>query len=449
MAGVAIYLVFLLAGILCRVLAQYDPTEILMTDDGQLAAGLPPSAAHWLGTTSMGRDIFSQLILGVRPSLFVGITTAVAVSSIGTAVGLLSGYFRRLGGPGADAAVRHRARPAVPALRHRAGVLLGPSMQNIVLAVAILLWPNAARVVRAQVLTLMQRGFIEAARVTGAGHARIILVHIAPNVLPLSFPVCVDRGGLGHPDAGQRGLPRLRRFRRDLVGLHAAGRLCVAGAEQRAMDVVRAAGPVHRAGGAGGLLPQPRLREPAIPEAAKPEWCGVLLESLRPRRDLPECQGPGPTPWTGSTSRCPHGAMLGLVGESGCGKTTLARALMGVLPGNARVAPVAGPRWTGPDLSVALSPRDRRAGLWREISFIPQSAMNSLDPVYRLRTQMREVLCRRGGLSRADADTRADALFRAVGLDPARLENYPHQFSRRHAAARGDRAWRWRCPPSW
>ena len=65
--GAAIYTVFLLAGLAAGWLAQYDPTEILMTDDGQLASGLAPSAAHWLGTTSMGRDIFSQLILASAP----------------------------------------------------------------------------------------------------------------------------------------------------------------------------------------------------------------------------------------------------------------------------------------------------------------------------------------------------------------------------------------------
>ncbi|MGI4944105.1 MAG: ABC transporter ATP-binding protein, partial [Janthinobacterium lividum] len=123
----------------------------------------------------------------------------------------------------------------------------------------------------------------------------------------------------------------------------------------------------------------------------------------------------------------PNGAMLGLVGESGCGKTTLARALMGVLPGNARVAR-GSIGLDGTDL-LGLSPRARRHRLWREVSFVPQSAMNSLDPVYRLRTQMHEVLRRRGGLSRAAADARAEALFRAVGLNPDRLRDYPHQFS--------------------
>ena len=129
----------------------------------------------------------------------------------------------------------------------------------------------------------------------------------------------------------------------------------------------------------------------------------------------------------GATLHVPGGATLGLVGESGCGKTTLARALMGVLPANAHVEGGA-VRLGGVDL-LALSPSERRRILWRDIAFVPQSAMNALDPVYRLRDQMREVLCARGGLSRRAADARAADLFRAVGLHPGRLRDYPHQFS--------------------
>jgi peptide/nickel transport system ATP-binding protein len=111
--------------------------------------------------------------------------------------------------------------------------------------------------------------------------------------------------------------------------------------------------------------------------------------------------------------------VLGLVGESGCGKSTLVRAVMGVLAPGARMSG---------EVLVAGAPvsRDR---LWRDLAFVPQTAMNALDPVYRLRDQMREVLCGRGGLSRADADRLAASLFRDVGLDPARLHDFPHQFS--------------------
>ena len=129
----------------------------------------------------------------------------------------------------------------------------------------------------------------------------------------------------------------------------------------------------------------------------------------------------------GADLEVPAGSIVGLVGESGCGKSTLGRALMGVLPDAARIA---GGTITfeGRDL-LTLSERQRRDVRWRRMSFIPQTAMNALDPVLRLRTQMLEVLIERGNLPRPAAEARAKDLFRQVGLDPARLSDYPHQFS--------------------
>jgi peptide/nickel transport system ATP-binding protein len=129
----------------------------------------------------------------------------------------------------------------------------------------------------------------------------------------------------------------------------------------------------------------------------------------------------------GATLSVEPGSVLGLVGESGCGKSTLGRAIMGVLPDVGRIA---GGRvvFEGEDL-VAASEARRRAVRWRRLSFIPQTAMNALDPVQRLRGQMLEVLVERGGFSRAAGLSRAEELFRMVGLDPVRLADYPHQFS--------------------
>ena len=128
-----------------------------------------------------------------------------------------------------------------------------------------------------------------------------------------------------------------------------------------------------------------------------------------------------------ATFDVPKGAIVGLVGESGCGKTTMARALTRIISDNARIAG-GEMHFNGQDL-VALSEPKMNALRWRDISFIPQSAMNSLDPVYRVEYQLLEVLRGRGGLTKRDAKKRAIELFEMVGIDAGRLRDFPHQFS--------------------
>jgi peptide/nickel transport system ATP-binding protein len=126
----------------------------------------------------------------------------------------------------------------------------------------------------------------------------------------------------------------------------------------------------------------------------------------------------------GATFAVPEGRIVGLVGESGCGKTTAVRAIMGVLAENGRRA--------GGQLRFKDQPIDERTTrplLWREIAYVPQSAMSSLDPVYTVGAQIEEVLLKRGGASRALAKARAAELFELVGLSERRLRDYPHQFS--------------------
>lgn len=122
----------------------------------------------------------------------------------------------------------------------------------------------------------------------------------------------------------------------------------------------------------------------------------------------------------------PQATMVGLVGESGCGKTTAARALTGVLPGNARVTR-GRIDFTGIDL-LTLTASEMRARRWREIALVPQSAMNSLDPVYRIEHQLREVL-QRGGMRGRAARNRAVELLGMVGLEAHVRSAFPHQLS--------------------
>ncbi|WP_156713046.1 ABC transporter ATP-binding protein [Nitratireductor arenosus] len=129
----------------------------------------------------------------------------------------------------------------------------------------------------------------------------------------------------------------------------------------------------------------------------------------------------------GASFDVPRGAIVGLVGESGCGKTTVARALTRVIADNALIT--GGQMvFDGRDIA-ALPEREMNRLRWRDIAFIPQSAMNSLDPVYTVEYQLNEVLRRRGGLSARQARMRSEELFEMVGIEPGRLRDFPHQFS--------------------
>ena len=126
----------------------------------------------------------------------------------------------------------------------------------------------------------------------------------------------------------------------------------------------------------------------------------------------------------GASFAVPEGRIVGLVGESGCGKTTAVRAIMGVLAENGYRA---GGRlvFKGQTIDEAATRKLR----WREIAYVPQSAMSSLDPVYTVGAQLVEVLTKRGNASRSAAAKRAAELFDLVGLSERRLADYPHQFS--------------------
>jgi len=186
-AGMTIYLVFVLVALFADRLATHDPLEILFLPNGRVAKNMEPGAEFLLGTTNLGRDIFSQLVIGTRAALYVGLTAAVVVALIGTVVGLVSGYFGGL----VDSVLMRLADvalgiPFLPFVILMAG-FLGARTSNVILGIALLLWPNTARVIRSQVLTVRERAFVEAARVTGASTWRILFVHVAPNILPLTF----------------------------------------------------------------------------------------------------------------------------------------------------------------------------------------------------------------------------------------------------------------------
>jgi len=152
-----------------------------------LRQGYPSGNTYILGTDARGRDIFSQLLWGSRVALLVGFASAIFTISIGVIVGLVAGY---LGGRVESILMRFTdvilVIPVLPLVIILAAVL-GAGVGNIILVISIVGWPGVARVIRAEVLSLKERPFIDSARVTGASNVRIMFRHIAPNVAPLAF----------------------------------------------------------------------------------------------------------------------------------------------------------------------------------------------------------------------------------------------------------------------
>jgi peptide/nickel transport system permease protein len=139
--------------------------------------------AHPLGTDRLGRDMLARIMYGARVSLAAGVVTVLLATVIGAAVGLVAGYY----GGRVDAVLMRitDATMSFPVilLALILAVTVGPSFFNVVLAIAVILWARYARVIRGQVLTLMELDFIAQARIAGAGAWRIITRHLAPNVM--------------------------------------------------------------------------------------------------------------------------------------------------------------------------------------------------------------------------------------------------------------------------
>jgi peptide/nickel transport system permease protein len=191
--GLVLLCLFVLVGLLAPWLAPADPAHIDLIHRLE-----GPSAVHWCGTDELGRDTLSRLIWGARLSLAVSLSVVSISLALGLAIGGLAGYksgwldhiltifamntFLAL--PGILLAIAFAA-------------FLGPGFQNLVLALAIGGWAGYARLVRAQVLAVKEREFVEAARALGASNLRIFFRHILPNMMqPLLVQAAIGMGGV-------------------------------------------------------------------------------------------------------------------------------------------------------------------------------------------------------------------------------------------------------------
>ncbi|TAK83347.1 MAG: ABC transporter permease [Betaproteobacteria bacterium] len=175
-AAIIVFMALLAAG--AGLVAPYDP---LANDYAAMLSA--PSAAHWLGTDSFGRDLLSRVIFGSRTALMVGLGASLLGATIGSAIGVTSAYFAGR----VDLLVQRVmdiffAFPVI-VLALAVVAILGTGAGNVILAIATPMVPRCARVVRSSALAIREMPYVDAARASGFGHARIILRHMLPNVM--------------------------------------------------------------------------------------------------------------------------------------------------------------------------------------------------------------------------------------------------------------------------
>lgn len=191
-AGVVLVIIFTVFAIFAPLLAPQDPAHINLP--ARLAG---PSAAHWFGTDELGRDISSRIIFGARISMLVGGSVVALSLLVGLIVGSIAGYY----GGRVDRFVNvvlMNAFLSFPGILLAIAFVafLGPGIFNLILALSIGGWVGYARLVRAQVLAVREREFVEAARALGAGDLRIVARHILPNIIqPVIVQAAIGMAG--------------------------------------------------------------------------------------------------------------------------------------------------------------------------------------------------------------------------------------------------------------
>lgn len=407
----------------------------------------PFSEGHLLGTDHLGRDLLSRLLWGTRLSLAVGVAAAAAAAFCGTLIGICAGYF----GGWIDNGLMRLIDMimAFPYILLALAIVaaLGPGMLNALIAVAAVNVPFFARNIRGISVGLTAREFIDAARLSGQGHARIIMIELLPNVLPviivaisttIGWMVLETAGlsflGLGsQPPQADLG-SMLGEARAALIA--APHTLIVPGAMIFVIvmsinllgDGLRdALDPRLRSGALARPSPVTRIAR-AAPPPAETSARGVLdLDGLTTRFEVGARVYKAVSDVSLTLGK---GECLGLIGESGSGKSVTALSVTGLVASPPGVIAGGAARLDGVDL-LSLPYRDLRGLRGRRIAYIFQDPLSTLHPLYRIGDQMVEAIRVHRKMSMAEARARCLDLLRTVQIPNAesRLSAYPHELS--------------------
>jgi peptide/nickel transport system permease protein len=508
-AGLVILFLFGLFAIIGRWISPYSPNA---TDEQHwvqhvLVAGtgpgtgfpanyyplpLPPSSAHWLGTTVFAQDVLSQVLASTQATLLVGLAAAAIATALSIIFGVTAGYI----GGGTDEGLSLVANvflaiPGLPLLIVLADYVpsAGSSVALVAAIIAITTWAYSARTLRAQTLSLRNRDFVEAARVSGEGRLRIILGEVLPNLVPIvaasflfttlsaigAYVAIAFLGLAGSPTSYPPGLWNWGEMLREGFANNAVRGgwwwwwappgLCVAllgtglallnfGIDEFINPRLRSAGLSRHAARKAGIDLRTTLGITPVKRRAEPSRTGSVESPVAWQAaadaGAPVLEVKGLSVDYGYGREAVHavtdcdlvlrrGRVLGLAGESGSGKSTLALAAIRLLRAPAVItsgevlfhSTAANGDQPAATIDLLSATRSQMSDIrWSEIAVVLQSSLDALNPVITIGAQFDDMLrVHRPHLSRAARLEKAAEHLDLVGINAERLRSYAHELS--------------------
>ena len=444
----SVFLLLVLAiAILAPVISGFDPAA---TDTDNLMVG--PGGAHILGTDSAGRDILARLFFGAQTTLISAVVVVVTAVSIGVPTGLIAGYYGgKFDGVASWMANMLMSLPSIIVLL-AVSAAFGPSILISMFVFGILITPSFFRITRTAVMSVRNELYVDAARVSGLSDLRIISKHIftvvrAPIIIQSAMisgiAISIQSGleflGLGDTSMISWGVMLNEGFRNifinpmlvlwpGIVISLTIGSFALLGNALR--DALEDTQKLSSKSKKVAAAAQAEVDHSAAPSDAASHLLSVSKLSV----GYPQGDGSLKKVVSDVSFHVDKGEVLGIVGESGSGKSQTAFSILGLLPGNAKIA-TGHIVFDGNELvstgEGAISQKAMTQFRGKRIAYIPQEPMSNLDPAftigYQLVRPMTEVL----GVSKKEAKARALKLLDMVGINnPERVfKSYPHEVS--------------------